>query len=514
MSATGRVAFAARAFTLAAMISVAALLGTDVMRGAVLVLVVAVWAQIFSALGRVPERWLAIAEGAVVGVAAAAMWPNNNAVTPYLLVPALIGGLAAGIGGVLRVLCVEAAVTSVAWWVLVDQVNRGTIANVLTWLFAGLGLGILGVAFRRTVASSSSDTSYREALELIKQLHALSGRLTSGLDAVSLAEQAMEIAARRLGLVQSVVLVQSAAGALTPLRFSDGAGTESLLGSLDWASRAWGNTVPTVRGHRVAIPLGTESDAIALIVADCVAPPDMKAVQAAADELGPKAVQLHAALLFGDVRDAAMTDERQRLAREVHDGVAQDVASLGYLVDNLSDGATSQEQLEQLLMLRKEVSRVVTELRHSVFDLRNEVGAGQGLGQSISSFARHIGSHSDMTVHVTLDEATARLRPDVESELLRIAQEAINNARKHSRGRNLWVTCEVQPPGASIEVRDDGNGLGHGRDDSHGLRIMRERADRIGAELQVETCSDLGGTRVCVRLPARVPSLTCSHEGW
>jgi signal transduction histidine kinase len=131
------------------------------------------------------------------------------------------------------------------------------------------------------------------------------------------------------------------------------------------------------------------------------------------------------------------------------------------------------------------------------------------LGQSLSSFARHIGSHSDLTVHVTLDEAATRLRPDVEAELLRIAQEAINNARKHSGGENLWVSCAVQPPHAWIEVRDDGDGLGPGREDSHGLRIMRERAERIGAELEVETPAESArGTRVFVRLPARVRSLS------
>jgi signal transduction histidine kinase len=507
MSDVGRVAFAARVFTLAALISVAALIGTDVLRGAVIVLVAAFWAQVFMLTGRLSNQWVAIIEGATVGTLAAITWPHNDAVTPYLIVPALIGGLTAGIRGALRVLFAEAIVTSGAWWLLVHHFERSTSASILTWLFAGLGLGMLGTAFRKVTSASGTDASYRSALELIKQLHALSGRLTAGLDAVSLAERVMQDASRRLDIVQAVVVVRGASGTPTPLRFSDGAATESLLNAVDWADEAWETQRPGVCGHRIAVPLCADSQAIALLVADCVAPPEPRVLHAVSAALSPYAVQLHAAMLFGDVRDAATSEERQRLAREVHDGVAQDVASLGYIVDNLTDSATSEEQIEQLMLLRKEVSRVVAELRHSVFDLRNEVGAGQGLGQSISSFARHIGSHSDMTVHVTLNEAATRLRPDVESELLRIAQEAINNARKHSRGKNLWVTCNVQPPQASIEVRDDGNGLGHARDDSHGLRIMRERADRIGAELHVETAPELGGTRVSVRLPARLPSL-------
>jgi signal transduction histidine kinase len=119
----------------------------------------------------------------------------------------------------------------------------------------------------------------------------------------------------------------------------------------------------------------------------------------------------------------------------------------------------------------------------------------------VASYARHVGSHSDLTVHVTLDESTVRLRPKVEAELLRIAQESINNARRHSDGQNLWVHCKVQPPYAEIDVVDDGQGLGVGREDSHGLKIMRERADRIGADLEITSPAvDGRGTRVSIRL--------------
>jgi len=245
----------------------------------------------------------------------------------------------------------------------------------------------------------------------------------------------------------------------------------------------------------------TETERVAVILADCATQPDKRAVERTMERLDAQAVRLNAALLFTSVRESATSEERLRLAREVHDGVAQDVASLGYLIDNIAVTATDPEQAADVARLRKEVSRVVAELRNSVFDLRNEVGSTQGLGQSLASFARHIGSHSDLTVHVTLDESTVRLRPRVEAELLRIAQEAINNVRRHSGGRNLWVDCRIQPPRAEINVVDDGAGLGAGRDDSHGLKIMRERADRIGADLVIESPAHDGrGTRVSILL--------------
>jgi signal transduction histidine kinase len=245
----------------------------------------------------------------------------------------------------------------------------------------------------------------------------------------------------------------------------------------------------------------TESERVAVLLIECPSEPDAATVDRITSRLHSSAIQLSAALLFTSVHEAATAEERRRLAREVHDGVAQDVASLGYLVDNLAASTTDPAQAAGVALLRKEVSRVVAELRNSVFDLRNETAPGQGLGESIALFARHIGSHSALTVHVTLDESSVRLRPLVEAELLRIAQEAINNARRHSEGDNLWVRCRVHPPYAEIEVTDDGTGLQSARDDSHGLRIMSERAERIGADLQVESpVTDDRGTRVSIRL--------------
>ena len=74
----------------------------------------------------------------------------------------------------------------------------------------------------------------------------------------------------------------------------------------------------------------------------------------------------------------------------------------------------------------------------------------------------------------------------MESELLRIAQEAVTNARKHAGAANLWVTCEVDPPFAQIEVSDDGKGLGRDRPEGrYGMTIMAERANRVRAELEI-----------------------------
>ena len=78
----------------------------------------------------------------------------------------------------------------------------------------------------------------------------------------------------------------------------------------------------------------------------------------------------------------------------------------------------------------------------------------------------------------------------------------LTNARKHANADNLWVTCSVDPPRATLRIEDDGGGLGRPRTDSFGLEVMRERAERVGAQLTVQTRPE-GGTSVEVTLGAR-----------
>jgi signal transduction histidine kinase len=204
--------------------------------------------------------------------------------------------------------------------------------------------------------------------------------------------------------------------------------------------------------------------------------------------------------LFSEVRTLATAEERRRLAREIHDGIAQELASLGYVVDDLAARARFIPDLEQdIRALRGELTRIINELRLSIFDLRSEVQTTVGLGTAISDYVRQVGAGSNFTVHLVLDEAPVRLPVDAETELLRIAQEAVTNARKHADAANLWVTCRVDPPRALLRVEDDGKGLGRPRTDSFGLEVMRERAGRIGARLSVSG-REQGGTAVEVTL--------------
>jgi signal transduction histidine kinase len=505
----GRVAFAARVFTVAALTSLAAVAGQRYLDGALFVVLTAGVAQLVAMTRRVPESTVAVFEGGVIAVLAVLARPDQATVTPYLVIPVLIAAVDRGRSGLLRVIGVEFALLVGVGALVIQEWDRQFAASGFTWLVTAVGIGLMGLALRRAMSTTDADSSYRSAVGLIRRLEALSGKLSGGLDAVGIAEQMMDEADSVVPTRSAGVFVKSPNGSMSPLRYSAG----TLPGAMSWAealsSKCWDYEAMMLRDQHVAIPLVANDEMIAVLVLETLGTIESQVALLLRARLARHAVQLQAALLFGRVRDTATSEERQRIAREVHDGVAQDVASLGYLVDNLAVGASDPLQQEQIGQLRSEVTRVVTELRHSIFDLRHELAAGVGLGESLAAYANHVSTTSPMAVHVTLDDQGSRLPADVEYELLRIAQEAMSNARKHSGAANLWLRCVIRPPFAEIEVRDDGTNQHTPRSDSQGLKIMHERSKSIGAELVVvEPTASRPGTQITVRVgtPAREAS--------
>ncbi|MEO7351389.1 MAG: histidine kinase [Marmoricola sp.] len=500
MSNVGRVALAARVFTIAALTSLAALAGSEYLKGALLVAAAAAVAVAVSLTHRFSESTVALLEGAVVAMLAALTYPDQATVTPYLAIPALIGALDLGVRGLLRVTVTEFGILMMHS-VVVHRWDREMAANAFTWLATAIGIGLMGSSLRRAASNTDADASYRSAVGLIRRLEALSGKLSGGLDAVGIAEQVMDEADGVVPTRSAGVFVRSQNATMAPLRYSVGTQPGAMAWAATLSGKCWDDEAMVLRERHVAVPLVANDEMIAVLVLDTLQPIESAAALDLRSRLSRHAVQLQAALLFGRVRDNAMSQERQRIAREVHDGVAQDVASLGYLVDNLAATSENAAQQQQIGQLRREVTRVVTELRHSIFDLHHEIAAGAGLGESLSAYANQVSATSPLTVHVTLDEKGPRLPGEVEYELLRIAQEAMANARKHSDATNLWLRCTVRSPHAEIEVGDDGTHMHAPKADSQGLRIMLERSRIIGAELLVEEPEpERPGTRVLVRV--------------
>ncbi len=446
-----------------------------------------------------------------------------EAVLPYLAVPLLSAALrrrpteGAALLGVAAVSMVAGGV----WLGDVSPISQpGFLAACGQWLVLGAIVTFAADTMRQLMAPAEpTPQPYAEATRLLTQLRSVARSLPGAtLDPGGISEHLLEELRLVAAADRAAVLSTSGGGRLVVLAQTgaDRVDWETTLDSDSAIADAWASQQPQVasrsqgrssrRGEvsSLVVPLvaGVRTIGLVILEADVSNAYPSSVVFDVTGVTEPAAIRLEAALLFDDVRSLATNEERQRLAREIHDGVAQELVMVGYGIDNaqatLPEGA--EETAEELRTLRNEVTRVITELRLSLFELRSEVDRNGGLAAAIAEYARTLGTSAGLRVHFTFDESTARLPAATEAELLRIAQEAITNARKHAGASNLWVTCTVDPPYAEIEVSDDGKGFADDRPDGrYGLTIMAERAERIRGRLKI-TPRHPSGTTVAVVL--------------
>ncbi|QIK66075.1 ATPase [Nocardioides sp. HDW12B] len=516
MTGAVRLSLAARAFFVATVLGLALIfVEPRVFQALVFLAVVAALATVADHLLVGQDRWVALLEGVLAGLIIGFSLPEGAILMPYLIAPPLLAGVAAGaravvtvaggqVFGLLLVLTLGASATTA----------RLGIELTAPWAAASIGAGLMGtwVNALRGYPGRGDDASYESARRLLTQLRKVTRRLSSGLDPVDIGSEILQTCEEELGSSRSSLFVYGDAEGLVPLVHRGRDPRQSLTPDGALVAAAVDTLEPqqcpqpsglAERRHRLVLPVISDGRLIGIVIAEAGSAAPTRLLETVLGMLEDRALRLETALAFDEVRALATVEERQRLAREIHDGVAQEIASLGYLVDDLAANAAGDHQRTKLHALRGEITRVVNELRLSIFDLRSDVNTSTGLGSALSDYVRTVGARSGLTVHLTLDEGHNRLRSEVETELLRITQEAVTNARKHAEAHNLWVNCRVRPPFAEITVEDDGRGLGRPRADSYGISIMKERAHRIGATLQIRqrTAGNVRvGTTVAVTL--------------
>ena len=467
--------------------------------------------------------WVAAVEAAAAGGVIGWTLPAGAIGLPYLLIPPLAAGCAKGI----RPMAWSSVAQALT--VLVPAVVFGQLSDASTslrqlspWLLTAAGIGLLGARLRAVgPVRRGDDVPYESARRLIGELRTVTGRLSAGLDSVGMAEQLLSQVHVSAPASWSLLFVRNDTAGVVPLaRHTAGSGEWELSTAHSLVAECLARETPVQRTlstgaalptHLLALPLSVDDRVIGVVAAALPGPPEPPLVADLARTLSEYALRLDTALAFEEVRNVATSEERRRVAGEIHDGIAQETAALGYLVDELSARAESADQRDKLAHLRSELSRLVGELRLSIFELRSTVTPKAGLAAALAEHVRRVSARSSMRVHLSLDETMSPLRPDVEIELLRIAQEAIANARRHSGAENVWVTCRARPPVVRLEVEDDGTWLGEPGEDSYGLRIMRERAERIDATFAITPRAG-GGTRVSVELLTAAEGLQPAEE--
>jgi signal transduction histidine kinase len=221
----------------------------------------------------------------------------------------------------------------------------------------------------------------------------------------------------------------------------------------------------------------------------------------------------------------AMMEERDRLAREMHDGIAQVLAYMLVRLDTvdglLGRGRAAAAQ-EEIRLLRASGQDAYNDVREAVAGLRTRPEAGAaGLAAALREYSADFGSRAGVEVVCTigaLDTSGGDLGPAAELQLMRIAQEALTNVRKYARARLVEISFGRADGDWRLVVRDDGIGFDPAaapgsRDRHFGLTMMRERAAAAGGMLAV-TSAPGNGTTVEVVVPsASRPSAVQPYGG-
>jgi signal transduction histidine kinase len=207
-------------------------------------------------------------------------------------------------------------------------------------------------------------------------------------------------------------------------------------------------------------------------------------------------------------RRKGILEERNRLARDIHDNLAQGFAAiLMQLQGAQREAGGLPPAVASSLEAAVHLARThLTEARRSVLALRPNAGNGEDVATALSRLAELGRRTTDVPIEVVVDTEVPRLGDAVEREIISIAQEALANAIRHARARRITIKAStVQSIGLRLSIADDGRGIARDRHASgFGMTSMRERAERIGASLTIVTAPRSGTEVVLAWQPSSV----------
>ena len=212
-------------------------------------------------------------------------------------------------------------------------------------------------------------------------------------------------------------------------------------------------------------------------------------------------------LIRQKIRSGAVLQERNRIARELHDNLEQELAGITMQLDLAVDCFQQAPKVaRQALETARDMSRhSMVDARRSVWDLRCHLLEEGDLVSALRQTVQPGAHHDDVEVTVRVSGAPVRLPTPVEMNLLRIGQEAVANAIKHGQARIVNASLEYEDDKVRLSVTDDGHGFrpqDATRSGHFGLLDMKERAHSMGCVLQVESELECG-TRVAVEIPIK-----------
>ena len=203
----------------------------------------------------------------------------------------------------------------------------------------------------------------------------------------------------------------------------------------------------------------------------------------------------------------AIIEERRRIAREIHDGVAQSLGYLNMKTKLVSDSVSSQntvQALTELSEIREVVQNTYEDIRESIDQLTTEI-RNLPIISALANYTREFSDNNGIQVKFNVSKPFPQLSPVAELQLLRIAQEALTNVRRHAQATEAEVKLETTSQAVEMLVKDNGQGfnlsdLEKSPPGYHGLNIIKERAEGLGGSVNISTAPG-EGTEVRISLP-------------
>ena len=212
-------------------------------------------------------------------------------------------------------------------------------------------------------------------------------------------------------------------------------------------------------------------------------------------------------------KEAAVSQERHLLARELHDSIAQSLAFLKIQVQLMRDAIKTCNETE-IAKILEEIDAGVREsygdVRELLLHFRTRTNT-EDIEPALTTTLHKFELQSGIKATLSMQGQGLPLAPDVQIQVLHIVQEALSNVRKHARASQAWLDVQQQPTWR-FEVRDDGIGFNPDTDqfdETHvGMRIMNERAQRIGAQIDILSTPTRGSSVILTLTPPSHPSTT------
>jgi signal transduction histidine kinase len=224
------------------------------------------------------------------------------------------------------------------------------------------------------------------------------------------------------------------------------------------------------------------------------------------------AVVIENARLSGQVRSLAVNAERNRISKDLHDGVIQSIYAVNLELENVADDVESAEMRERIDLAINRLGTVMEDVRRYIIGLQSENAPERALPEALAALLADARTTTLIEPHLSV-KRTDNLPPELTQELVQVAREAITNVLRHAHAGHIWVTLDITAESAHLRIADNGRGFnprqaappGH-----YGLRNLRERIAALRGVLTIDSTADQG-TAIDVQVPLKVPQQEQNH---